>query len=172
MYTLLPDEKTTLVMIYTREAMIRAELVTKAAVRINTFLRTDAAAEYLHLLKAQVISFSAGVRSMQLPEIYYPAAQMIAYHIAPPAEEPLDFDVSEKNRVMQPVILLVGTFQFAGKLRVSSVSDLGTSIATARTSWLSVYEVGVSNTLLPQMGTLQLSMAMVRPSHVGFALPG
>ena len=58
MYVLRPDEKTTPVMIYTRDSLVRGEVVTKQSVlRVNIWLRTDGAPKYMHVLKPQVIVF-------------------------------------------------------------------------------------------------------------------
>lgn len=169
MPSLLPDEKTTPVMLYTAAGAIRGELVTKSAVRVTTFLRTEGAEGHLRLLRAQMLLFYGGPHSQSFTELSWPTCDILAFHLLPPAVEPLDYDESEKNRVMQPVMLLVGTFHFAGKLRISSASDLATSLAAVRTGWMSVYEVSIKNPLLPQMNPLQVPMAVVRPARVGLA---
>jgi len=167
-----PDEKTSPVMIYTERELVRAELITKANVRINTWLRTDSAPEYLHLLRAQVISFAGtGVKTHSYTELYYPTSQVIGYHLVPPLEEPPDYDTSELNRIMQPIEVLVGTFLWRGQLRISSQTDIGTSIATQRAPWMSVYQVEVTNPFLPQMPALQVPLAVARPSHTAFSIP-
>lgn len=168
---LLPDEKTTPVMLYTAAGVIRGDLITKSAVRVTTFLRTEGAEGHLRLLRAQLLSFYGGPHSQSFAELSWPTGEILAFHLLPPAVEPLDYDESEKNRVMQPVMLLVGTFHFAGKLRISSATDLGTSLAAVRGGWMSVYEVSVSNPLLPQMSALQVPMAVVRPARIGVVVP-
>jgi hypothetical protein len=58
MYILRPDEKTTPVMLYTHDTLVRGEAVTKQNVlRLNIWLRTDGAPKYIHVLKAQVLVF-------------------------------------------------------------------------------------------------------------------
>jgi hypothetical protein len=71
---------------------------------------------------------------------------------------------------MQPIIILVGTFILTGNLRISPKVDLGTSFSTARSAWMSVYDVKVSNPLLLQMGEVRVPMLVVRPGQVSFAL--
>jgi hypothetical protein len=97
---------------------------------------------------------------------------VIGFHLTPPAHDPLDYDEIEKNRKMQPVTVLVGTFIFNGAIRISTLVDLGTSITSARTVWMSIYNVKISNPQLPQMGEVQVPMLVVRPGQVGFALNG
>jgi hypothetical protein len=171
MYTLASDEKTSLVMVYTAATLVRGEVVTKQSARVNTWLRTDGAPEYLHLLKAQVLDFiGSQVRSSSHAEIFLPAVQVIGFHLAPPAQDALDYDAGEANRTVQPVTVLLGAFVLKGKVRISTQIGFGTSIATSRVPWMSVYEAEISSPLLPQMGTLAVPMLVVRPSQVNFAL--
>ena len=171
MYTLSPDEKTALVMIYTHNSLLRGEAVVKESIRVSTWLRTDGAPEYIHLLKPQVLTIAANaVKTQTFDEMYFPTALAIAFHLVPPAHDPPDYDPTEANRIMQPVTLMVGAFTFRGKVRISAKTDLGSSIATSRVAWMSVYEVNISSPVLPQMGVLQVPMVIVRPLHVSFAL--
>lgn len=173
MYTPSPDEKTALVMIYTHNALIRGQAVVKESIRVSTWLRTDGAPDYIHLLKPQILTISASsVKTQAFEEMYFPTALAIGFHLVPPAQDPPDYDPSEANRIMQPVALLVGPFTFRGKLRISSQTDLGSSIATSRIAWMSIYEVNISSPALPQMGMLNVPMAIIRPLHVTFALEG
>ncbi|HSQ40264.1 MAG TPA: hypothetical protein VLM78_08885, partial [Anaerolineales bacterium] len=136
MYVLRPDEKTTPVMFYTHDTVVRGDVVSKQNVlRVNIWLRTDGAPKYMHVLKPQVLVFGgAPVKPLSFSEIYFPTAQLIAFHILPPADEPLDYDPNEANRVMQDVKVLVGTFVVKGRIRISSQTEFGTSLEVARAS--------------------------------------
>jgi hypothetical protein len=172
MYTLTPDEKATPVMIYTQNTLIRGEVVTRQNIRVSIWLRTEGAPEYLHVLKPQIIFLnSSPPRAISYAEIYQPLVQVIAFHMAPPARDPLDYEEGEKNRVMQPISVQVGTFIFNGALRISTQVDIGTSIASnARIAWLSLYDAKVSNPNIPQMGEMPVPMLLIRPAQVGFAV--
>jgi hypothetical protein len=172
MYVLRPDEKTTPVMLYTQQGVVRGEAVTKDSVaRLNIWLRTDAAPRYVHLLKPQVLLFGGSpAKTLSYTEIYFPTSQVIAFHTLPPVEEPLDYDPDESNRTMEVADLLVGTFIMKGQLRISSQMEIATSLEMARVSWLSVYEVVISNPYLPQMPALQVPMVLVDPMHIAFGL--
>ena len=173
MYILRPDEKTTPVMLYTQESLVRGDVVTKQSViRVNIWLRTDGAPSYMHLLKPQVLVFGGNpVKALSYSEIYYPTTQLIAFHVMPPADEALDYDPGEANRMMQPVDVLAGTFIMKGKIRISTQTELGTSLEVARISWMSLYDVEISNPYLPQMPPMHVPMVLVNPSHVAFGLP-
>ena len=173
MYTPAPDEKLTPVMLYTQNALVRGEVVTKQNVlRVNIWLRTDGAPKYLHVLKPQVVVFGGTpVKPLTYAEIYYPTSQVIGFHTLPPTDEPLDYDPNEMNRMMQPVEALVGTFVMRGKIRISTQTDIGSSLEVARVAWMSIYDVEVTNPYLPQMPPLRVPMALVNPMQAAFAFP-
>ena len=170
MTTLGPDEKSTLVMIYTHDTLIRGEVVTKQNVRVNIWLRTDGAPRYFHLLNAQKLFFGGGsVRTSAHAEIYVPVASVIAFHIVPPAHEPMDYEEGEKNRNIQLVSVGVGSFIFKGSLRYSAQSGFNSSLEMVH-SWLSMYETEITCPSLPQMPAIVVSMLLVSPGQVMFAL--
>jgi hypothetical protein len=171
MYALASDEKASGVMIYTQNTLICGEAVTKQSTRVSVWMRTEGAPEYIHLLRTQVVNLTGNdARRRGYSEMYLPAAKIIAFHLTPPTCDPLEYDESEMNRKMQPITVLVGTFIFNGTIRISTQVDLGTSITSGRAVWLSIYDVKVSNTLLPQMGELEVPMLLVRPNQTSFAL--
>ena len=172
MYVLRPDEKTTPVMVYTQQNLVRGEVVTKQNIlRVNIWLRTDGAPRYLHILKPQVLVFGGGpAKALSYAEIFFPVSEVIAFHTLPPTDEPLDYDPGEANRTMEAIEIMVGTFVMKGKTRISTQTEISTSLEMARVSWMSIYEVSVTNPYLPQMAALQVPMALVNPNRVPFAL--
>ena len=171
MYTLAPDEKTTLVMVYTQDTFVRGEVVTKQTVRLNAWLRTEGMPEYLHMLRSQVIFFGGGsVKSGSYPEIYLPTSTVIGFHIAPPTTEGVDYGEDEKNRTMEPVTALVGSFFFKGKLRISSQTGIGATLESSRSQWMSIYEVEVTSPYLPQMPAMNVELIVINPKQVSFTL--
>jgi hypothetical protein len=173
MYILRPDEKTTPVMLYTEESVVRGEVVTKDAVhRINIWLRTDGVPKYMHMLNAQVVLFGGGSgRTLSYPEIYFPSAELIGFHTLPPTDEPLDYDPAEANRMMADVDMIVGTFIMKGQIRISTHTEVGVSLEVARVSWMSLYNATITNPYLPQMPSLSVPLVLVNPAHVAFGLP-
>jgi hypothetical protein len=172
MYTLKSDEKTTPLMAYTQNMLVRGDVITRQIVRVSVWLRTEGAPEYIHFLKPQVILMTTSpVRVTTYNEMYLPTNQVICYHLTPPGKDPMDYDETEKNRVMQPVSVLVGSFSVNGGLRVSSQVDFTTSIASyARLPWLSVYDSKISNPSLAQMGEIPVPLLLLRPAQVSFNL--
>ena len=172
MYVLRPDEKTAPVMLYGKNSVIRGEAVVKQNTpRVNIWLRTDGAPRYMHILKPQVLVFGGSPpKALSYSEIYFPTSEAIAFHPLPPLEEPLDYDPSEADREMDVVEMLVGTFVMKGKIRISTHMEVATTLESARVSWLSVYDVWITNPYLPQMPALQVPMVLVNPGHVAFGL--
>ncbi|HET9910655.1 MAG TPA: hypothetical protein VFQ13_02135 [Anaerolineales bacterium] len=172
MYILRPDEKTTPVMLYTQQSVVRGEAVTKQSVqRINIWLRTDGAPKYMHILKPQILVFGGSpVKPLSYSQIFFPTSEIIAFHTLPPTDEQLDYDANEANRTMETIELLVGTFVMKGKIRISTQTEISISLEMARISWMSVYDVAVTNPYLPQMTALQVPMALVNPTRVSFAI--
>ncbi len=172
MYILRPDEKTSLVMLYTMHNVVRGEAVVKQNVpRVNIWLRTDGVPRYIHILKPQVLVFGGSpVKSLTYSELYFPTSQVIAFHTLPPTEEALDYDATEADRRMEDVHLMVGTFVMNGKIRISTHTEVDTTLESARVSWISVYDVSISNPYLPQMPSLQVPMVLVNPNHVAFGI--
>jgi hypothetical protein len=172
MYILRPDEKTTPVMLYTKEMVIRGEVVTKDVVhRVNIWLHSDGVPKYMHLLKGQAVVFGGGPgKTLSYPEIFFPSAELIAFHTLPPTEEPLDYDPAEANRMMVDVDVMAGTFIMKGKIRISAQTETGVSLEVARISWMSLYDAVISNPYLPQMPSLSVPLVLVNPAHVAFGL--
>ena len=170
MYILRPDEKTTPVMLYTHDTLVRGEAVTKQSVlRLNIWLRTDGAPKYIHVLKAQVLVFGGGAsKALSYSELYFPTSRVIGFHTLPPTEEPLDYEPDEANRVMEYVEMLVGTFVMRGKIRISTQTEAGVSLESARVDWMSLYEAEITNPHLPQMPPLHVPMVLVNSNHVAF----
>ena len=170
MYILRPDEKTSLLMLYTMHSVVRGEAVVKQSVpRVNLWLRTDGAPRYIHILKPQVLVFGGSqVKALTYSELYFPTSQVIAFHTLPPTEEPLDYEPNDADRRMEAVELLVGTFVMKGMIRVSTHTEVDTTLESARVAWMSVYEASITNSYLPQMPALQVPMVVINPSYVAF----
>ena len=172
MYILRPDERTTPVMMYTRDSLVRGEVVTKESiVRVNIWLHTDGVPKYMHLLKAQILVFGGSpIMALSYSQIYFPTTDLIAFHTLPPTDEPLDYDPGEPNRMMEPVEMLVGTFLMKGKIRISAQTEVGVSLEMARVAWMSLYDAVITNPYLPQMPPMQVPMVLFNPSHVAFGI--
>lgn len=170
MKPLAPDEKTALVMLYTHNMLVRGEIVIKENLRVSIWLRTQGVPNYIHVHGANVILLGgAPPKSLAFSELYVPTADALAFHLAPPAQDPPDYDPTELNRRMQPVDLLIGSFMLKARLRISTQTDLTTYLDVSHSTWMSVYDADVSNPHLPQFNA-HVPMMLVNPNHVSFGM--
>jgi hypothetical protein len=167
---LAPDENAVTVMIYTRDMLARGEIIIQENLRASIWLRTQGVPSHIHLFSADAVLFSGTPpQSLVFSELFVPTVDLIAFHLAPPAQDPLDYDASETNRIMVPVKALVGSFLLSGKVRISTQTDMATALNIAHGTWTSVYDAVITNPHLPKF-TTQSPMVLVSPSHVSFGL--
>ena len=170
MKPLAPDEKFATVMVYTHHMFVRGEIVVKENLRASIWLRTQNQLNYIHLLKPNVLLFAgAQPKSVSYAEMFLSMKEVIAFHVAPPAEDTVDFDTSELNRVMQFADILLGSFTMKAKIRISTQSDLATNLDVSHATWMSVYNADISNLYLPQFN-MHVPMLLVNPSEVSFGI--
>ncbi len=169
MENLAPDEKSTMVIIYTANSLIRGEVVTKEGARVSIWMRTQGVPNLIHLHKPNVLLFGGTPpKSLTYNEIFVPSASVIGFHMAPPAIDPLDYDPHEANRSMEPISFLMGTFIVKGNIRIASSALVSTSLEVAYHGWMSIYDADVTNPFLPQMPPMQVPMLLTSPSRVNF----
>ena len=171
MYELTVDEKTTTVMLYSRNKLIHGDLITRQSVKVSIIPRMQALTNYLHLLRAQVWFFGGGdPRLLKYSEYFFPAERMIGLHIAPPASDPLDVESDLANRGMSDVSMVMGVFLVKGKIQVSTQVPMAANLELAYKSWLSIYEADISSPFLPQMPVVHVPMLLVKAAEVSFGL--
>jgi len=170
MRALTSDEKLMMVMAYTQNMLVRGEMIVSEGVRVSIWLRTQGVANFIHLFHPQAILFGSGApKSITYSEMYVPTSQVIAFHIAPPAAEPMDYDANEANRAMASVTALAGSFMLKAKIRYSSQTDLGTSLDVMRTTWVSLYDAEITHPAMPQFN-VQVPMLLVNSNAVSFGV--
>ncbi len=171
MFTLAPDEKSTTVMVYTQNQLVRGELVTKQSARVSIWLRMQGQVNYMQVRKPQVLSFGGPLtKSVVFDEIYLPIAQLCAFHMVTQGDEPLDYDPGEPNRAMKEVNLLLGNFGIKGKVRISTHADFATGLEVAHAGWLSLYEAEIVPLFVPQFPVFQAQMMLVNPKFASFGV--
>jgi hypothetical protein len=170
MRSLASDEKLVMVMVYTANMLARGELIARESARVSIWLRTQGVPNFIHLHKPQVISFFGGTpKNYSYTEMFIPTLQVAAFHLAPPAQDPMDYDASEANRTMAPLDVMLGSFLMKGQIRISTQTDVATSLDVMRSAWLSIYEADVTNSLMPQF-SVHVPMMVVSPSFVSFGV--
>jgi hypothetical protein len=165
-----PDEKTALVMLYMNNSLVRGEIIVKISQRVNIWLRTQSGPNFIHIHRPQIISFGgASPRTSSFSEMFLPTTQVLGFHLIPPSDEPLDYETTETNRMMQPIDVLIGTFLLKGKIRMSTQTDIATSLDVTRATWLSVYDADITNPNLLQFN-MHVPMLLVNSIQVTFGL--
>jgi len=163
-YQIEPDEKATPVMVYTATNIVWGEVVTKQAIRVSTWLRTNTAPDSVRVYNAKVLLTTAPLstpRPMSFPELHIAIPLILAFHLQPPEKDPVDYDPTEPNRRMDPVTVLVSTFRMDGFIRVSMVSNLAKYLEITRESFTGIYDVEISNSLLPYLGIIRVPYVLV-----------
>jgi hypothetical protein len=170
-FTLDEGEKVTSVMIYNNQVMAWGEVVTKEAIRVSTWMRTPMIPQYITLHEAQVLTMSGGTpaKPQSFRSLYLPSSQVIAFHIMPPARDPLDYEPNEPHRKMEPATALIGSFRFDGLLRMSTQTDLGRYLDVTKEAFTAFYEVEITNLNIAAMGVIRTSYVLLRRDHVMFS---
>lgn len=170
MKPLAPDERFVTTILYTSNMLARGDFVAKENSRVSILLRTQGVPNYIHLIKPQVVLFGGTPpKPLAYSEIFIPTPQVLGFHIAPPEHDVMDYDPTEQNRIMQPVDVLIGLFLAKAKIRISSQTDVATSLDVARSPWLSIYDAEITNPYLPQF-KIQVPMLLVSSTAVSFNL--
>jgi hypothetical protein len=168
--TLLPGEKLTSVLIYTTDMLVMGDVVTKEAVRVSTWLRTAGIPQFILVHEAKVLQFGgSSPKQFGFDRLFLPSDQVIAFNLKPPAEEPLDYDPNEPNRQMRLASALVGTFRFDGSLRMSVQTELARFLDVAKETFISMYDVAITNPSIPNMGVMNTPFALLRMANTVFA---
>jgi len=169
-YTLAADEKATPAMVYTLTTLAWGDVVTKEMVRVSTYLRTIAP-DYVSLYDARALPVrgTGPVQALAFTELHVRTPQVIALHLLPPASEPPDYDPSEEKRKMEPATVLVGPFRFDGLVRMSTIASLSKFLEITTETFISLYEVEVSQPGVPSLGVVRAPMALIRRDTALFA---
>ena len=162
------SEKTSHIMLYTRQSLVWGKVRTKPAIRINTWLRTDMAPTYMKLFDAQMLPLTGAQKPLKFPQMFFHTDQIIAYHILPPTEEPLDYDPNEPNRKLVPVTAMVGNFRFDGSLRMAQQTKIESFLSVSKANYLSFYDATMSCPVLTSIKGVRASLALIRQSEASF----
>lgn len=171
MYTLAPGEKATPVVVYARSKLIHGDLITNENVRVSIWLRMHDLPNYIHLLNAKILFFSgSSPKSLEFDEYFFPTERIIAFHLAPPASDSLDYDPAASDRTLIDVSLVLGDFMLTGKIRISTRADFVTSLEVSHMNWLSIYQVEITSPFMPQIPTIHVPMLLINPSQASFGV--
>lgn len=165
------NEKVTPVMVYTPTSLSWGQMITKGNLRPSLIFHTVPIPEYVSIYKANSLNLQSNELSKpaEFQELHFPMEQVIGFHLMPPHKEPLDYDADEPNRKMEDVTLLVGTFYFKGKARISIQASIKRFLDVSKSDYLSIYSVKISHMSNPNMKPIQSPSAVIRRKMVLFA---
>jgi hypothetical protein len=165
------EEKIIPVMVYTATSICMGDVVLKEQLRGSIWLRTNAAPDNICLFNARVLNVNNSGTPKQLlfSEIHISVAQIHIFHMVPPNQDPLDYDVKEPNRKLEPVSILCDTYRIDGLIRMSTQSTLAKYVELTRETFNSLYEAEISCLLLPALGIIKAPYVIVRQATSMFA---
>ena len=170
-YQLAADEKSTLIMIYTANMLVRGEFVTKKTMRVNIWPRGQGVPNLMRIHNPSILLFTGTPpKNISQSEIYIPTTGLIGFHTALPNDEPLDYDPAEMNRTTTPISVIMGSFIVKGNIRIASSASLATSLEVMFNGWLSIYDAEITNPSLSQIQPLQVKFLLVKPNSVNFMI--
>jgi hypothetical protein len=164
LYELHPNEKVASVMAYTNIGVFWGEVVVKEQIRVSTWLRTNVAPEKMCLYNSKcILTLGTGSpKPISFSEMHLPTAEIVAFHLVPPAKDPVDYDPTEPNRHMEPITAFGGSFRFDGHLRLATTSTLGKYMEIARETFAGLYDVDISNLVMPALGVMHVPFVIIR----------
>ncbi len=166
-----PEDKSAPVMVYLRNNICWGDVYVKQAVRVSTWLRTNAAPDVLTIYNPRVlITTNAGNRPIQLPELHIAATEVMAFHLIPPAKDPIDYDPNEPNRHMDPVTIITANFRMDGSIRLAGATTLAKYLEVTHETYTSIYDADISCPVIPQLGVMHVPFVLVRQSGSIFAV--
>lgn len=164
------DEKISHVMIYTLSGIYWGELITKSIIRVSTWLRTNAVPDRITLHNAKgMITAGGQVSPTSYTELHISLSQIQAFHLIPPEQDPIDYDPTEPNRKMEPVLILLSSFQFKGYLRLSTTSTVKKFLDVTHELYTPIYDAEITNLLLPNLGSIKVPYTLIRQETAIFA---
>ena len=169
-YRLASDEKMNQVMVYTANSLLWGDLVVKSIIRVSTWLRTSAVPDWVTLYNAGLLSTNQGANAkpVNFVEMHIPVPQIIAFHLIPPAQDPIDFDPTELNRHMEPVNAIFSSFMVKANLRISANATLKKYIELNREAFSGLYDVEVTSLSLQNFGVVKIPYMIVRQANTIF----
>ena len=169
-YRLESDEKMAQVMIYTANSLLWGDLVVKSIIRVSTWLRTNATPDWLTIYNAGLLITNQGTnaRPANFIELHVPVTQVFAFHLMPPAQDPLDFDPTELNRRMEPVNAIISSFVVKGNMRISANATLKKFIEVTHENFTGLYDAEISSLTLQNFGPIKLPYVLVRQAATIF----
>lgn len=151
-------------MVHTANSLSWGKVVIHENLRINLILVGSSVPDYISLYEAHRIRMDGTEVSKPAAysELHIPTENILGFHVMPPMIEALDYEEDEPNRIMQPLVCLLGSFEFHGLFRMSSQTDLHQFLGVSKSKYLSLYDVEIRHTTSTQMKPIKSHMVQLR----------
>ena len=158
------DEQLTGMMMYTADGIIWGKMPHHESLLPSRILTGVTIPEILSLYEAQAMFLGLNfvAKPVKQPHMMVPTATILGYHLQPPAEDQIDYDPTEPNRRMAPVTMYMGPLMVKGSMRISEISTVKASLEVMKASFLSLYDIQVSQANNPQMKPIRMNQGYFR----------
>ena len=159
-YTLAPDEKATQVMIGTAETLMWGALVTKQAVRVNTYLNT-LAEDYVPLRDTKILFLAPNeqMAPIERASVHVRQEEILVFFVMHD-EEPLPEETH--TRRYEPVEAIIGSFQIEGALLKAPISNVQNMLLVSKATYLPIYRATIRHVAKSWLGTISGNVVQVR----------
>ena len=159
-YTLAPDEKATQVMIGTTDTLMWGDLVTKQAVRVNTYLNS-LAEDYVPLRDAKILFLAPNehVAPIERASVHIRQEEILIFLVMHD-EDPLPEET--QTRRYEPVEAIISSFQIEGSILKAPISNVHNMLLVSKATYLPIYSATIRHVAKPWLGTFSSTVALVR----------
>ena len=147
-------------MIGTADTLMWGDLVTKQAVRVNTYLNT-LAEDYVPLRDAKIL-FLAPKEQMTPIErspVHVRQDEILIFHVMHD-EEPLPEETP--TRRYEPIEAIMGSFQIEGSILKAPISNVQNMLIVSKATYLPIYRATIRHVAKSWLGTFSGNVVLVR----------
>jgi hypothetical protein len=158
-------------MAYLDMRLVWGKLIAPKAVRAATWLKMSMVPGIFTFTDAEILVFGGSQPArLSTPACHLPTAEIIAFHVLPPATVELDYDPNEPNREMKPVTALASIFRFDGTKRISTLADFVQTVQSNKEPFSSLYDVTVSHPVAPGLKGITVPLVLMRSSAISYLM--
>ena len=165
-------ETTTAMMFYTPNSLIWGDIVHNEEILPSRILVGVTIPEFISVYDAKMIFSEPNFISKPVfhSEIHIPAQKILGYHLMPPMEDQIDYDITEPNRKMAPLAVYLGTFKIQGSLRISEITTVKSNLEVTKANFTTLYNLKISHSHKKEMKQIRSNMGYFRIRENLFAV--
>lgn len=170
--TLSDEETTSSMMFYTTQGLVWGDLVHNKQVLPGRLLVGISTPDMITLYNAKMMFTEANYISKPVShsELFLHENNVIAYHLAPPVKDQIDYDPSEPHRIMSPIIVHVGPFTVNAQMRISDRTSIKTNLEVSKSAFITFYDAAITHPNAPNMPPIKNNLVYIRLATAIFAV--